>query len=272
MHTKTCITCNQEKHIDQFPLEGQGGKFRRNKCRACVAKWRRLPADERAVIKQLEADTIRTRVEKICPSCNELKPRSAFYAKSSTLDGMTTYCRSCDDHRTKAHSRATYMANLTDEAAPTTLTCRTCQQEKPVHDFNRSRHRVTGFDSQCKQCKSAIWKERATDEARVRYLLQRIQSKCEKNDIPFDLELSDLVVPDKCPVLGIPLRFGKSDKGYTSNADESSPSVDRIDPTKGYTKDNIIVISWRANRIKGNATPEELKMLADFYCKKQFAK
>ena len=42
-------------------------------------------------------------------------------------------------------------------------------------------------------------------------------------------------------------------------------SIDRIDPKKGYVKDNIIVVSMRDNRIKTNATVDEIRKVADFY-------
>ena len=41
--------------------------------------------------------------------------------------------------------------------------------------------------------------------------------------------------------------------------------IDRIDPKKGYVKDNIIVVSMRANRIKSDATVDEIRKVADFY-------
>ena len=44
-----------------------------------------------------------------------------------------------------------------------------------------------------------------------------------------------------------------------------TPSIDRIDPKKGYVKDNIIVVSMRANRIKTDATVDEIRKVADFY-------
>ena len=55
-----------------------------------------------------------------------------------------------------------------------------------------------------------------------------------------------------CPVLGIPLVIGE---GACS---DNSPSIDRIIPELGYVKGNIKVISRRANRIKNDATPDEL--------------
>ena len=44
-----------------------------------------------------------------------------------------------------------------------------------------------------------------------------------------------------------------------------TPSIDRIDPKKGYVKDNIIVVSMRANRIENDATVDEIRKVADFY-------
>lgn len=68
-------------------------------------------------------------------------------------------------------------------------------------------------------------------------------------------------MPKFCPILKIQLC-------YTNTKPlDNSPSLDRIDSTKGYIPNNVHIISWRANRIKSNATPEELKMLAEYFCK-----
>lgn len=82
------------------------------------------------------------------------------------------------------------------------------------------------------------------------------RNKIEKMDI-----LRSLDFPDVCPVLGIPLTytFGKG------QAQDSSPSFDQKIPGGGYTKENIQVVSWRANRIKNDGTPEEHQKIADFY-------
>ncbi len=77
---------------------------------------------------------------------------------------------------------------------------------------------------------------------------------CRKNSVPFDLIEEDILVPERCPVLGIELSINES-----RSSKDNSPSIDRIDPTLGYTKDNVIVISLKANRIKNNATFEEFE-------------
>ena len=79
--------------------------------------------------------------------------------------------------------------------------------------------------------------------------------------LEFNLSLDDIPeIPDSCPVLGIKIR-----ENDTNAPLDSSPSVDRIDNTKGYVKGNIRIISNRANRIKADATIDELRrVLRDF--------
>jgi hypothetical protein len=72
----------------------------------------------------------------------------------------------------------------------------------------------------------------------------------------------DIVIPDTCPILGIPLITGTG-KG----AKPGSISVDRKDSARGYTPDNIQVISQKANIMKSDATPTELLMFADWVYK-----
>ena len=89
-------------------------------------------------------------------------------------------------------------------------------------------------------------------EAGRRYLLIRKLAKVKKRakllGVPFDLD-GEMVMPLRCPVLGIPLDY--SDLDHT-------PSFDRIDQGGGYTKENVRVVSMRANTLRGNANWGEL--------------
>ena len=89
-------------------------------------------------------------------------------------------------------------------------------------------------------------------------MLTRAKSRAKIGNIPFNLTLEDISIPDTCPLLGIPIEV-QPKKGYHPN----SPSLDKIIPEKGYTKGNVWVISNRANTLKNDATLTELKTLVE---------
>lgn len=89
-------------------------------------------------------------------------------------------------------------------------------------------------------------------------MLSRAKNRARKLGIPFDLTAEDVVVPPSCPVLGIPLTVGL--KIFNDN----SPSLDRVKPELGYVRGNVVVVSYRANRIKNNATLVELEKIVDW--------
>jgi hypothetical protein len=76
--------------------------------------------------------------------------------------------------------------------------------------------------------------------------------------IPFDLTIDDLELPDKCPILGLRLQFN------TVEADDNSYSLDRIDNSKGYTKDNVQIISLKANILKSSGTLDQLIKMGEW--------
>lgn len=83
--------------------------------------------------------------------------------------------------------------------------------------------------------------------------------RAEAQGLPFNIERTDIVVPEFCPILGIELRPG------AGKVEDHSPTLDRIIPSKGYVKGNVVVISMRANRLKSNANVDELRRIASFY-------
>lgn len=91
------------------------------------------------------------------------------------------------------------------------------------------------------------------------YLFGLARRRARVRGIEFTISLSDVVIPDLCPVLGIPLDSKKPGKrGFPLHA---SPTLDRFDNTKGYIPGNVAVISWRANSLKKDAECEELEAL-----------
>lgn len=87
-----------------------------------------------------------------------------------------------------------------------------------------------------------------------KYLVQGAKQRAKKYGLPFDITYKDIVIPEKCPYLGIQL---------VPFSEWSSPSLDRIIPELGYVKGNIQVISTKANTMKNNATRDELVAFAE---------
>lgn len=95
--------------------------------------------------------------------------------------------------------------------------------------------------------------------------LSIVKSRSKKKNLEFNLTIEYLksIYPknNMCPLLNIPLDWKSSYKH------PNTPSLDRIDSSKGYIKGNVQWVSWRANQLMSNATPDELLMLAQNYKK-----
>ena len=106
-----------------------------------------------------------------------------------------------------------------------------------------------------------------TKETWPRFILPGIKHRAKKKGLSFDLEPADIIVPDVCPVLGIPINVRT---GNHPRRNFDSPSVDRIRNDIGYVKGNIRVISSRANSLKSDATITELEAVLA-YMKREHA-
>tara|TARA_R100001594_G_scaffold87699_1_gene122023 strand:+ start:769 stop:1218 length:450 start_codon:yes stop_codon:yes gene_type:complete len=85
--------------------------------------------------------------------------------------------------------------------------------------------------------------------------------------LPFNLDVSDVIVPSHCPLTFIPL-MSHDGKGDSLGGSFESPTLDRVIPHLGYIKGNVRVVSGLANSIKGSLIDPEI--MAD--AAKTFAK
>ncbi len=91
---------------------------------------------------------------------------------------------------------------------------------------------------------------------RAKYNGKRANAKAK--NIEFTIDFGDIIWNKYCPYINIEIDY------FTEGRQDNSCSFDRIDINKGYIKDNVIVCSWRANRIKNDGSVEEHRMIADY--------
>lgn len=162
-----------------------------------------------------------------CTRCFKVKPLEEYEPKPS--GGLRSRCHEC-----MAKSRAYY--EKTKDRQKAAAKTWTAENREKWNARRRQRNRD-----------NPAW-----------YLFTHVRRRAKSKGIPFTLTLADVVVPEVCPILGIPLVMGDG------HARPNSPSIDRIDPTKGYVPGNVHVISNRANTIKNDASIEDLRKVLTY--------
>jgi hypothetical protein len=141
-----------------------------------------------------------------------------------------------------------------------TRKCPQCGIHKPLSEWSKNKAatkgRWPGYSSSCTICLYARNARRSLEQK----MLSRSKSRALAKGLEHTISIEDIKIPTHCPLLGILLQ---DNTGQGKGNNPTSPSLDRLDSSKGYTPDNIWVISNRANEIKSNATLEELERIAN---------
>ena len=139
-------------------------------------------------------------------------------------------------------------------------TCIICGQTKPLASFSKSSSNADKHDNRCRECKHASYIKKMSENYFLYYCSGK-KSECKKKGIPFNLtpEYLSSIWTGICPIYGTPIS-----RAAEGNGSHKSAHLDRIDPSKGYVIGNVAWISGRANRIKYNATAQELRKIADW--------
>lgn len=153
---------------------------------------------------------------------------------------------------------------------PALKKCPGCKEIQFVGNFyerkKEKRSYVDGLGvcrvSRCKSCAAQFYQK--LDHRKK--LLNNARKRAKSKGVPFELAPEDIVIPSQCPVLGTAM---DSSSQAASMVNSTAPSIDRLEPERGYTKDNIRIISARANSLKSNATPEECIAVACYVAREQ---
>ena len=165
---------------------------------------------------------------KVCPRCNRDLPLNS-YNKGNGMYGRRSICRDCEHliQNTPERIARRRELELARRTNPEYVKKRNTKDRERVHS-NELSYRKS--------------------------MLRSAKARALKFNLDFNIDLDDIVLPKVCPLLNIPLSINSSNKDY-------SYSLDKIDPKKGYVKGNVWVISFRANKIKNDASLSELELL-----------
>jgi|TARA_R110000824_G_scaffold13097_2_gene57079 hypothetical protein len=169
--------------------------------------------------------------------------------------------------------------------------CSKCKEHKLLSEFDKGIRHKDGLQYQCKSC----IKEYKDNVCRFKKWFQNKKGRVkQKGNVEFTILPTDIPgvkirevitkgigenkygsfnrkyksweateYPKVCTVLGIKLDWDMN--GCNNN----SPSLDRVNPKLGYIKGNVIMMSNLANKMKNNATPEELKQFSEYHLSHQ---
>ena len=155
-----------------------------------------------------------------------------------------------------------------------------CKQHnpQPLSEFSKDKIRKDGLQYECKSCQ----KEYNDNYCRFKKWFSGKKSNAKIKGVEFTIEPTDIPgvniretitetrgrkytsweaieYPKVCPVLEIELDWGMNGR------QPNSPSLDRIDSTKGYIKGNVMIMSDLANSMKNNATSEQLVKFSRYH-------
>jgi len=136
--------------------------------------------------------------------------------------------------------------------------CKPCQKQWAANHYKKNKKTILARTAAYRDARPEQYKEyerRSHERYPGLRLWRHARLRATRLNLPFDIKPADIVIPKKCPLLGVPLAAGKGKVG------PASPTLDRMIPALGYVKGNIWVISHRANAVKNDASLAELELL-----------
>lgn len=189
-----------------------------------------------------------------CYSCEKELPDDRFY------HGNRRTCKTCIRERAKLRKENKENNIETPKQRPKEY----LKQDKDVNFIGpleprgaKTKRRLEAWYEKNPGKKRSYYENSQEDKKKDRennpkkYVLIRAKSRAKEKGLDFNLTEEDITIPTHCPILGIELVPNSPER-------KCSISIDRIDPSIGYVKGNVWIISGQANVMKNNADLETL--------------
>jgi len=228
-------------------------------------------------------------IAKKCTICGKLKTLEDFYNKKNGVYGKHSHCKDClnknsrEKHRNKKPTRKCALCAIVKSTCEfpelnkmgvchcndcikeqnnlsieNNRKCKYCRKIKNLNEFQIYQKNITYVCNKCSSFISGKNSKKRHFKNPARRIFTQAKKRAKLNNLDFDIELLDIIVPKFCPVLGLKL------EPANHHANNNSPTLDRINSKLGYVKGNIRVISWRANKLKNDGVLEEFECIVKY--------
>jgi|TARA_R110002153_G_C13178881_1_gene484884 hypothetical protein len=270
--------CNKNRDISNYYIKKNSKDGFDNLCKDCTQIKNNLYQDKKN--KYFQKYSIQYNYispTKTCATCKEIKNKNEFYSKKINKDGFDRECKVCSSKR-KKKSRQIKSSNKNKYSIKyfyisPTKKCKICKKTKKLSEFYIDRKYTYNLKKHCKSCADSQNKNYLKKTIRYGYNWQKfiisnikksnsIARLSEKYDKDFNLEaMSEITIDfltklkekqnNKCNWFGVDIDFSRNDW-------LRSPSLDRLDNDKGYTRDNVVLTCRSANLARNKSTVEEM--------------
>jgi len=221
-------------------------------------------------------------------SCGAVIEKKASYIRSLVRGGWKAKCENYQVNHSKIKIGQKYnrltVRKLTREYVLNKKTNKEipylfayCDCECGKKNIRGNARGLTNFNKQiggpnwqscgCQKIEKNLSRKLPFSGTKEKELWNNAKKRAKQKKLPFNIDIEDIVIPEICPVLGIPIKVNIGGDRMSDN----SPTLDKFIPSKGYVKGNVQIISWRANNLKNDGSPEEWIKIAN-WCQQETIK
>lgn len=275
---RRCTTCKQVFPLEEFHRTASGSGFRRV-CRQCVNQkqndeYHSRPRPCKYCGKIQTSFPLNSQIctecygkVRRCPSCDTVKDVSCFGKDASNPSGLQGICRECVaiNDRERRSVRLTTCLHCGEDKPRTEFqkdkkvcnacklvdhqTCNICGIDQPLSEFpENDPKQALGKSKRCRNCLKT--RQRSINSIpRTRYTAAK--HIASRRGMAFDISFDDFsaLIQHPCHYCGHPLN-------------PTGSGLDRIDPTGGYTIDNVVPCCRPCNWTKSDFfTYEEMLVI-----------
>lgn len=239
--TKKCKQCGQEKQLDDFYIKSHCKFGRSARCKKCEAPQ--------------VFDVVPS---KVCPRCGQEKPSASFRLDSRTNSGLKTWCKGCETAQSKERNQR---PEVKAENARKMRAYRQRPEAKPgIRATQKKQYKKRYGTERYKQSQKEAAKRYHAKTPRLNIhiaLKHAVRRRPTVNPITTDEVMAIWRAQEgMCAASGIVMTWGRG------RLMPSSVSIDRIDSSRGYEKDNVRLVCYQVNTFRGRWSDDQMLLMA----------